>query len=226
MEDFMSDDVKKPETGSTDSLENMKAEFNRKLSNMEQANQVLRNQLSTMLKAAAPAAAPKTENLEDVWFDKPEVAAAKIEQRVLEKVNAAAQSTQRTNSTIAKLTQDFPELMDDQSDLTKKAVEIYSSFTDDEKSSPVAYRAAVKEAALELGVKPKSQRREEQEEDDFSFSGSGAGRARTEGRASRRDTVDPRTIEFAKMVGLDVSDPKVKENLKSHQKRSWRNYGK
>ena len=222
----MSDDVKKPETGSTDSLENMKAEFNRKLSNMEQANQVLRNQLSTMLKAAAPAAAPKTENLEDVWFDKPEVAAAKIEQRVLEKVNAAAQSTQRTNSTIAKLTQDFPELMDDQSDLTKKAVEIYSSFTDDEKSSPVAYRAAVKEAALELGVKPKSQRREEQEEDDFSFSGSGAGRARTEGRASRRDTVDPRTIEFAKMVGLDVSDPKVKENLKSHQKRSWRNYGK
>lgn len=222
----MSDDVKKPETGSTDSLENMKAEFNRKLSNMEQANQVLRNQVSTMLKAAAPAVAPKTENLEDVWFDKPEVAAAKIEQRVLEKVNAAAQSTQRTNSTIAKLTQDFPELMDDQSDLTKKAVEIYSSFTDDEKSSPVAYRAAVKEAALELGVKPKSQRREEQEEDDFSFSGSGAGRARTEGRASRRDTVDPRTIEFAKMVGLDVSDPKVKENLKSHQKRSWRNYGK
>lgn len=202
-----------------DLLKNMKTEFERKLSNIESNNKKLMDQMTALLQ---PKAAPQQQQakFEDVWYEDPRKAAEIIKQELRQESQAAA----RTNTTLAKLVQEFPELNDEGSDLTKRAVEIFDGFSADEKASPVAYRAAVREAAQELGMAPASKRKRS-EEDDFSLSGSGAGRSRSERKASR-DTLDPNTIEFAQFMGLDTEDPKLRERLKGHQKRIWTRYGK
>lgn len=208
----------------TEDLGNIKAEFNRKLSNLEASNAQLQQQLASMLQATKPAATTTTAKLEDVWFDKPEQAAARIKAEAKDEmraeIQAQNQAAAKTNATIGALMQDFPELNDANNELTRKAVEIYGSFSAEDKSSPVAYRAAVREAAMELGIKPASKRKTETDDETFSLGGNSAPAPKA---AIGKGKVDAATLEFARIMGLDTSNPKVKENL---TKRAGRNFGR
>lgn len=219
-------DEQKPNSGTpaaapaADPLKNMKAEFDRKIANLEATNRKMLDQVIAMQAKAAPAQ-PQAKDVETAWFDNPRQAAEIIKEEIRQEQVAAA----RTNNTIAKLVEEFPELRDEEADLTKRAVQIYEGFSPSDKSSPLAYRTAVREAAQELGVQPVSKRKVTDESDEeFSLSGSGSVRSQAGGR--RRDSLDPKTVEFARLMGLDVDKTEVKERLKSHQKRSWKNYGK
>lgn len=217
----MSEDKKDtaPAQAAPDLLKNMKAEFDRKISNLEATNKKLLDHVASMQRPSAPATTKKS--LDEVWFDSPEQAAAEIESRVMNKID----SVSKQNNTVAQLVQEFPELADANSDLYKRAVEIFGGYSAEEKTSPVAYKAAVREAAQELEVKPASKRRNVDSDDDFALSGAGSGRARSESRG-KRDVLDPRTEEFARLVGLNPDDAKTRENLKAHQKRTFKHYGK
>lgn len=216
-----------PDTSTSDPVHNVKQEFNRKLGNveakmsqLEQTNAALLQQLQNMVPAKQePAVASRSIN--DVWLDNPEAAASMVaeaaEARVMSRLTAQAQES----NTIAQLASEFPELTDNNSALTKRAIEVYGAFSKEDKKSPVAYKAAVREAAMELGIVSKSKR--EQYEDDVSIKGSGASRARQEQGNKRRDSgVDADTAEFARLVGVDIDDPKVKERIKSrHSRRTY-----
>jgi len=218
----MSDDIKDGNaSASADPIKNLKAEMDRKLSNLQQTNEALIKQVQAMIqpKPAASSTASSAK-LEDVWFDKPEEAASRIEERVLTKISKQQETAAKSNATIGQLVSEFPELSDNNSDLTKKAVEIYSSFSEDEKSSPVAYRAAVREAAMELGVSPKSKRQASSEDDTFSIGGSSS--SREDRRAAKQ--MDQATLEFASIMGLDVNDKKVVERIKAKTKRNFNRY--
>lgn len=211
-----------------DQIKNVKEEMNRKLGNMETKVSTLEQtnrQLLAQLQAMAPAApaAPK-KNIQDVWFDKPDEAAARIKAEAKQEIreefaNLNAQQ-QKQNVTLNALVAEFPELSDPQHELTKKAVEIYSAMPEDEKVSPAAYKAAVREAALEFNVKPRSKRGDDYED----FSGlrggsSGQNSQRSNGDRQRRGGLDPQTVEFAKLVGVNTDDPKVAERLKQNHGR-------
>lgn len=222
----MSDDNSKSiENG--DSLTNLKGEFNRKISNIEQKYSNLESTnaqlLATLQAMSAPKAAPASK-IEDVWFDKPAQAAesivAQAEERIMKKIDSRSDQLHKQNATLSQLVSDFPELSDGNHDLTKKAVEIYSGMSAEDKTSPLAYKAAVREAALELSIMPKSKRKDL--DDDFSISGGGSSSARNDRASRSNSSIDKATEEFARLVGVDIDDPKVKDRIKSkHNRRTY-----
>lgn len=214
----------------TDALTNVKAEFSRKLSNIEQKYSNLESTnaqlLATLQAMQAPKAAP-AQKIEDVWFDKPAQAAesivAQAEERIMKKLDSRSDQLHRQNATLSELVNQFPELSDGSNEFTKRAVEIYSAMSAEDKSSPLAYKAAVKDAALEMGVVPKSKRKEYEE--DFSISGGGSSSQRAERPSRQKSGVDSATEEFARLVGVNIDDPKVRDRIKSrHNRRSYNNW--
>lgn len=227
----MSDTLKEGgETTNTnvDPLNNIKQEFGRKLGNVEtqvaeltKANQQLLAQLQNI---ATPKVQETTESLEDLWYKDPIKAASTIsaatEKRIEEKMAKQAAAAQKSQQTLNSLAREYPELNDDSHPLTKKAIEIYNSLEESEKTSPMAYKLAVKEAAMELEVKPSSKR---SYDDNYSMGSTG----NTSGNRERgkRDEVDANTIAFARMLGRPVDDPKYMERLKQYSKRkTWTKY--
>ncbi len=216
---------------SGESLTNVKAEFSRKLSNIEAKYASLESTNAQLLATLQSISAPKAPaapaaKLEDVWFDKPQQAAdqimAQAEERIMKRIDSRSDQLHRQNQTLSQLVSDFPELSDGNHEFTKKAVEIYSAMSAEDKTSPLAYKAAVKEAALEMGVMPKSKRKD----DDYVSSGNGSNSSRNESRSPRSGAgIDKATEEFAKLVGVNIDDPKVRDRIKSkHNRRSYNNW--
>lgn len=221
----MSDEAPKtPEVDSAapapDEFKNFKAEMGRKLGNLEQTNAQLLAQLQAMNSRPAPAHPAAGEpKVSDVWFDKPDEAARMIEERTEKRIEAklAAQQAQaqKQQATLASLVAEFPELNQGDSDLAKRAVEIYNALPEDERATPMAYKVAVKDAALELGVKPKS-RRAKSEADDFSLSSS-----KSAARPPKKNEVDPAVEFLAEQFGVKLT-PEVKERVaKNHGRKSY-----
>jgi hypothetical protein len=211
-----------------DPIKNVKAEFERKLGNVDQQMAAIKQSTDTLLnfvrsQQAAKPAAPAVK-LEDVWLDNHEAAAAivvdRATQAIEQKLNQREANNTRTATTIQKLVSEFPELSSSDHELTMKANEVYNSMSEDEKTSPVAYKAAVNAAALDLGYMPKAKRTEEYEE---AFALRGGNSATRNTRRGREPSLAQETLDFAALVGLDTDSKEVKESLKA---RSTRDYGK
>lgn len=221
-----------------DPFNNIKQEFGRKLGNVEskvedlaKANQALLAMLQQTISSPRQEVVNSTtteDDLEELWYKDPAAAARKIEERATKAIEAklakAQEQQSRQNATIQALVRDYPELNDESHPLTKKAIEIYMSMDDADKVSPAAYRLAVKEAAYELGVKPLKKRTDD-EIDSFSVSSSLGSSRGSSRRGSGKEELDPKTIAFAQMMGLDVTNPKTIESLKQRAKRSnWNKF--
>jgi hypothetical protein len=208
---------------------NVKAEFDRKIQNLEQTNkQILAalQALSTPPKQTKKEEPKKEEKaLKDLWYEDEEAAARLIEDRAyrrFEKKLDTIQETQTKTTTVMKdLYKSYPELSDSDHPLTTKAIEIFEKFTPEEKNNPIAYKLAVKEAAEELDFKPKSKRKPTDDDDSFTTSGGGQGQRQ---QSSKSKKLDAKTLDFAEKMGLDVKDEKVVERIKSRVRSSWNRY--
>ena len=220
-------DATKAAADAVAALKNVKEEFTRKqantdsqLASLKQQNEALMSKLNSFTPASFGAQAPAKEELSDLIYSNPERYTQLIEERATKaaekNIEGRLNAQARGNSTIASLHAEFPELASNDHELTKKAVEIYSALPDDEKSSPLSYKVAVKEAALELGIKPKSKRTDEEQ---LMSSGGGSG-----SRKERKPKISQQTADFAAAVGLDINDPKVKERIEGRQGRNWNKY--
>jgi hypothetical protein len=207
-----------------DEIKNLKAEFSRKMSNIEQTNKQLADSqaaLLAQLQSMAPKpAAEKSEKLSDLMYSDPEAYAKKVldeaERRADARFDSRLNAQSRQQQVIAELVNQFPELNDGDHDFTKAAVAKFNSMSDDLKNSPVAYKTAVMEAALEAGIKPKNKRSEDEAYVGRPSGSSGGSRSR------KSQDIDPRTAAFAELVGLDISKPEVKERIKnSHGRESY-----
>jgi len=201
-----------PETSSNDEIKNIKAEFNRKLGNVEdtlkKSNEQLLVQMQQMLKPK-PAPVESETSLEDLFYKDPKAYAAKIEERTTSKIEQRmlereTQTNQR-NTVIAQLAKEFPELNHDDHDLTQLAIKKYNDMSKESGATPATYRAAVYEAALEHGVKPKSKRPADSD-DNYTLGGSSSGRR----PAKKNDELDPAVIEAAKIFGVDPERVKAR----------------
>lgn len=193
----------------TDTLNNMKAELNRKVSNIE-----------ARVTPQKPQA--EEEPLEDLIYSNPKKVIETIRQQVNQDTQQTLNARDQHTQVIGDLMYDFPELQDKNSDLFKAAVAGYQAMTPQEQQNPMAYKLAVKSAAVDIGVKPRSKR---SADDDFSLSGDGSsGNTR---RSNRRDSdeLSDASLEFAKRVGFNVDDPKVVERIQARAKRTnWNRY--
>lgn len=202
-------------------INNLKAEFNRKMANLEDSNK----QLLEAIKGLTPKAptAPQ-KKVSDLIFDDTEAAVEEIETRVTKKVaqvlDERESRTARQNQVFAALYNDYPELANQDHELTKKTVEIYNSLSEEDRKTPLAYKMAAREAATELGVKPKSKR--EAANDDYSFGGSSSGQPRRTGSSSKEEDADIAAV--AEAFGLNMNDPKKKERVLSRKRSNWTSY--
>lgn len=230
----MSDEQKPIDGGvkAPDEFGNFKQEINRKLTNQESTIKELANANKALLEKLSALTTPKApvqeDDMDKIWYDDPKKAAARIKEQTKAEMMAEYRQDQeiqrRTQSTLAALVNDYPELNDQSSELTRKAVEYYNSLPESEKSSPSAYKLAVKDAASDLGLLP-IKKRSQSDMDAFTAS-SASGYASAQSRNSgKKEDVDPRTIAFAKLVGLNTDDPATMEGLKSKAKRkNWDKY--
>jgi hypothetical protein len=209
------------------------AETTRKLEQQRQEQMALSQKLEQALQAlnrpqaSNQPASLTEEQIADLAYKDPAAYARIVKSQAKEEaaqmIDQRLNQQQATQSTMAALINDYPELSDQTSDLSRKAVEIYNSLDPSIRSNPVAYRTAVREAAAEVGVLPKSKRQARGDDGSFSLGASSSGSSGSQRAAAKKEEVDQRTLEFAERVGMNIRDPKKVEALKSRAKR---NYGK
>lgn len=187
-----------------DEIKNLKMEFSRKMDNTNAQLQALLNEMKSS-KPAQSEAKPVSvyDNEQEFRRQIKEEAKAEIRSELATKES----HNSKYQATINSIVQEYPEVSNTSSELMVRAQEIFASLGDDEKSSPIAMKAAVTSAAAELGIRPKS-KRSTSSNDNFSL-GSGS-----TPKSTKKSEIDPRTEAFAKMVGLDLSKPEVRERLK------------
>jgi hypothetical protein len=235
MDEFQGQDV--PETNETQETtapeNNIKAEFNRKQKELEdkvtsQLSQLAESQ-KALLERLEGLNQPKqtnasSEELEDLIYSDPAKYAQKIEERTAAKIREEYKAEQakqaRQNQVINDLTRKYPELNDTNSPLTQKVYEIYNQFGQDEQQNPTSIKAAVLEAASELGVLPANKR--QQQNEAFSM-GSSTGSRRPQ--TQREEELSEKTQQWASLLGLDINNKKTRESLKKRSERKvWNRY--
>jgi len=209
-----------------DRLKNLQAEFSRKTSNLdsklEAINQQLQQlsllgQVNTKTQEAQPAGRPDPV-LEPEAYEK------YMEQKLESKLNSRLEVQQRQQAEIGSLVSQFPELQDPNSELTKSALQIYNNMNPMDKNNPIAYRTAIQQAALDLGVLPKSKRQQQQQvtNDESDDIGSGNRRQQSPTKSGKNGKLDAATLAFAQALGKDINDPKYRERLeKAASRNTW-----
>lgn len=234
----MSDEKKGPSV--EELLTNFKAEINRKLENVTSQN---KNANDTLLALANSVQARQIEaenaaykkRMDTLAAEEPSKFQEEVETRVkqvaeqvaVEAVSRAttanAQAQAKQAQVIGEITSNYPEINMPNHPMQKKVLELYNALPEDERNSSTAYRLIAKEAAEELGIKPMSKRSEE-ELDDFVGYGRGS-RGASAGR--KRQGVDPKTLQFAELMGINVNDEKIKKELEEYSQVSssdWLKY--
>lgn len=214
---------------------NLKAEFNRKqkeledkmtsqLSKLAESQKALLDRLES-LNQPTKQASESSDDIEDLWYSDPRKAASKIKEETQAEIRKQYEADQarqtKQNQMINDLTRKYPELSDVNSPLTQKVYEIYNQFAPEDQQNPTSIKAAVLEAASELGVMPTSKRQNTQEE-TFSMGSSTGSRRPT---PKKEEELSEKTEQWAALLGLNINDKKTRESLKKRSERKvWNRY--
>jgi hypothetical protein len=224
----VNDTPEQPASQGEDPIKNLKAEFTRKLDNVvsELSEQRKLNEqlLATLNTTTSSQSKERDPDMSTLLYQDParyaQIMEERAEKRIMGKLERQQQVQAKQQSTIQRIVQDYPEAADSDHPLTRRAVEIYNTLADDEKSSPAAYRAAVAEAAAELGIKPKAKRPVSDDEPTLSSSHSSSP------RRTKKASVDPLTLAFAEQMGLNAGDPELIKRLADRSTRNWNKFEK
>lgn len=232
----MPDEVKSSveTTPPEDPIKNLKSEMSRKQENItNQLNQqqakieaIMQAVLAQQQAQSRQASAPEKEidPIEDPkGFAKRVREEAKREamQEVQQYSQSQAQQQASQQQVLNQLVQDYPELNDRSSELFIKAQEIQATMTEQERYSPTAIRAAVREAAGEVGLLP-MKKRKKSDIDNFTVDSSGASQTQGQRRQAKEAELAPETLAFAEAIGMNVNDPKYLASLKkTAQRKNW-----
>lgn len=229
----MSDSSKSVE-GSTqqDPIQNLKGEFNRKLeglngqiSSLAEMNKTLLSKLDGLSKPAPDTSGSSTDDASMI-FEKPNEFIKKLKSEVLGEVDSRISTVQahaaQTNQTVATLYDQYPELNSAASELSKKANEILQGMSNEERRNPKFLKVAVLEAAAELSIAPKKQRKAEDTEPDVSFGYRGGRFGGNEGTPKTLREAEGNMMELAELMGVKTSDKETAARLKSRLKKMSR----
>jgi hypothetical protein len=207
-----------------DPTKNLKAEYDRKFTNLESTLTQTNKALQALLESQRPKQPEPTEgkpSIKDLWYSDEEKAAEVIADqaadRALKVMNKQNEHNMRIQQTAQDIANEYPEAVDPSSDLILKAREIMTSYSKEEQGTPMAMKLAVREAAALLDIKPKSKRGSNPANDAFALGGHGSSSSRRQQSQSEPENFD-NTLEFAAYLGLNVDDPKVKESLANRAK--------
>lgn len=228
---------------SKDDLKNIKSEFDRKMQNIQDTNSKLVTQNTELnskfeallIQVETPKkSAPSTEDLEDLQYTDPErynrikqeQLDTAIDEKINTKVNAITSTQDKKQRVLLQLSTDYPEINNENSDLYKKAIEVGKQHDAEFIQSPEGIKLAIIQAASELGLLPVSKRSKVDDDGDINmgeFIGGGSGDSGNRDiNRNKKKNLDPKSIEVARLMGLNVEDKKVIEQLeKRNNRKSW-----
>jgi hypothetical protein len=218
------------ETPEADPIRQLKGEMNRKLEKFDgkfdeltKSNQQLMALLDKATRPAAPQKPAADDDMDKIMYSDPKRFAAIIQEqaetRIMERISNANAAQNVTQTVISELAAEYPELADKNAELTKKAVTILQSLPQHEQSTTAAYRFAVKQAAEDLSVKPRSKR----DPDEFmgpSHNPYGAPRRREQSPAKIIERITP----LAEAMGVDMSNPETQKRMAERAKRDFKQF--
>lgn len=216
------------------SQKNVQAEFYRKTEKLAEQQNALNQKLEQIASMLTQQQRPQQsssnqseEDLEALAYKDPKAYARVVREAAAAEagriVDARMNQQSQANSVLAQLGNEYPELADSTSDLTKRAVDIYKSLSPSEQATASAYKVAVRDAAAELGILPKAKRKSGGDDFTMGSSSSSQGASRS-GNQRKSEDVDVRTLAFAEAVGLNIKDKGVVDRLK--QRATRKNWGK
>lgn len=226
----------KPGDSTPDDVTNLKAEFNRKLSNYESeltkqketTNQLLA-QIQSMSFKSQSQPPSTTKNLGDLMYENPEAAAQQITNNATQaavKATSDIMATQRQEQQILfDIVSEFPEASNNEHELTKCSRKILNSYEVNDQKNPKFWKMAVNEAALDLGIKPKSKRTSTEEDFSLNSKGSSSISSANYSKDKGKTAITEDILNFAALLGRPVNDPKYLESLESFANRkNWTKY--
>lgn len=219
----------------TDPLDALKSEFSKQNSGVLNEIQALKQSLLGLNEAIKQKSTPapsqnNNQDEPDPIIDPKgyrEYIKRELSQEVESKLDQRLTIQNQRQAQLAALVQDYPELQNNNSDLTKKAIELFSSLSDVEKNSPTAYKFAVQSAAAELGVLTMSKRKTLEDNDNFTINNSNSSSNRSGSGQSNKGVdkdakIPDETLQFAQLLGLDTNNPEYIKRLKTAAKRkNW-----
>lgn len=236
-----SESLSEQENSQEDPVKQVKTEFSRKIENINSVLAEQNRQMQAVIEALAnsnkkPNSTQSDDDIdEDLVLNDPKKFAKQVREKAVNEATAAiTKQTQQQqqvqvqeSQALAALRSDYPELNDASSELAKKAIEIYNQ---NGSQGAIAVRAAVREAASELGLQSsKFRKNSSNSSDNFSVSGEGntSGNTRAGDRSAKKSKVSENTLAFAQLLGRDVNDKKVMERIEKYsQRKNWKRYSK
>lgn len=207
-----------------DPIKNLKTELLRKNENLNSELSMIKQQLADMNQNMVNSRQPiqPTVPAEDVdpILD-PKGYAEKIKRELRVEMEQSNQLNNHRNNLLSSLVQQFPELANNNSELTKASIQVYQSLSEQEKNMPNAYKLAVTSAAADLGILAMSKRKTSSDNnDDFTANNSRGSGENT--RSKKSEDLDDRTLAFAELLGRPVNDKAYIETLKkTANRKKW-----
>lgn len=210
-----------------DPTNNLKAEFNRKIQNLQEslaaANaenrqilQALQAHLTNQQSSQSEIQSQDEMDLLDPEGQKKFF--SKIEKLIEDRTSRAIGQFEDRTITQSQLYSEYPELTDPNSNFHKEVQQMYSQL---QNPTTEALQSLVYQVAAKQGLKPKSFRTE----DDFSLGASSGASSKMDNNKKKKDgEVDDIMLtwlhEFERAgAPIKADDPKVLEKLKEHAKR-------
>ena len=216
-----------------DPIKNIKAEFNRKLANIEESNQQLaqamKAEVSQILDYVQSGRKDASEDLEDLKYSDPdkyvELKMQNMEQNILKKVESSTAQQQQKQQVLADLVSKYPELNDPSSDLYNEAIQASKQLDDSIRNTPHGYKLAVMEAVANLGAMPVSKRKKSEPADEFISSGGNSTSSGKSPSGKKESVITDEMLKIAQLFGRDINDKEFLKRLETAAKRKkWNKY--
>ena len=212
----------------SDPIKQVKSEFSRKFDNLNaelkaqnENMQAMLNQITQRLTPTKPSAPEKP--VSELIFQDTDAAIARIKRDVKQEMTGEMQRGQGVSQVIMELTAKYPEFKEDNSEVSKLAVNISKTLPAHMQGTPEGARMAMQQAVIEQGLLPMNKRKTS-DTDDFSLPGS-TGTSAPRSQARKADEVDQKTLQLAQLLGVDIGDKKRLDGLKKASKRTnWNQF--
>lgn len=200
-----------------------KSELDAKLGEVQQQLQAMNSQFAEGLQTLASAVKPP-QKVQSAFSDDVVYDPAKLESAVTQKAGEIAtqmlQKERDLNTTIYNMAQDYPEIQSDPA-IQKAVREAQAALPASMRDSAFGIETAILKAVTKAGLVPKSRR--QVIDDEVSVSGTRSEATRSS--SGKKQKIDPKTLEFAQLLGRDISNPDVLKGLEeATQRESYNRY--
>lgn len=214
-----------------DPVKQIKAEFQRKTSNIEEKLAATTAQIDALLAEVTKGIGKKPEqagkSTRDLLYDDPDSFVQSVTEKAVNRAReesaSLAASQQALHTTIASFTAKYPELAQQDSEAMQLAVQFGNALPKHLKGTPEGAELAMSKAVAELGLAPVAKRKKvEGSSEDAAMGGGSKG---SSGRKQSTERPDDATLAIAQLMGLDVND-KVRMDgiVKAKSRKSWTKY--